>query len=429
MNEFSVFMRQLGIEQQYSSPDTPQQNGCAERFNRTMVEKEEAMQHSACLPPNLWQFALEASVHVYNRQPFRRSNWKTPVELWKGKAPDVSYFHVFGCLAYVFIKKDQRSKLEPKSQPMIFLGYEFGSKVYSFLDEGRVIISANAVFDETVFPQCAKRIEVPHQNEVSREDHNEEDHESDMEVAPPVITSESNIPYSSTYDPPQSSVQDNAEPPVIPSGTRAHPTRIPLLVKGTVVTPKLSMEKVRFKPYPDPSIPRRSGHARVIPTRPDNVYGENVHPVEAEKLAEAESAAQEDPMTLGFGTHGESHDLVDLHRLHHEFSSDFLNFLMAKAEPLTPRIPVQYRDILRLPADEKKAWDSACQDEIDALWKRQVWTLTNLPRDRKPVKCHWVFSVKSDGSKRARLVAKGFSQEYGVDYEDVFSPIARFKSV
>jgi len=96
---------------------------------------------------------------------------------------------------------------------------------------------------------------------------------------------------------------------------------------------------------------------------------------------------------------------------------------------LTPWIPVQYRDILRLPADEKKAWDSACQNEIDALWKRQVWTLTNIPPNRKPVKCRWVFAVKSDGRKRAHLVAKGFSQEYGVDYKDVFSPVARFESV
>jgi len=392
-------MRQLGIEQQFSSPDTPQQNGRAERFNWTMVEKEEAMRHSACLPPNLWQHALEASVHVYNRQPFCRSKWKTPVELWKGKVPDVSYFHVFGCLAYVFIKKDQHNKLELKSCPMIFLGYESGSKAYRFLDEGRIVVSVNAIFDETVFPQCVKKIEEPRQNEVSRENHDEEDHENDVVVAPPITTSESNIPYSSTYDPPQSSVQGNAEPPVIPSGVKAHSTRIPPAVKGTVVIPRPITEKGRFQPYPDPSFPRRSGRVRVIPTRPDNVYGENAHPVEAEKLAEAESKVQEDPMTLGFGTQGESQDLVDLHRLHHEFGSDFLNFLMTKAEPLIPQIPVQYRDILRLPANEKKAWDSACQDEIDALWKRQVWSLTNLPPNRKPVKCRWVFAVKSDSHK------------------------------
>jgi len=152
-----------------------------------------------------------------------------------------SYFRVFGCLAYVFIKKDQRNKLEPKSRPMIFLGYESGSKAYRFLDEGRIVVSANAVFNETVFPRCAKRIEAPRQNEVSREDHDEEDHKCDLEVAPSGISSESNIPYLSTYDPPQSSVQEQIEPPVIPSGTRTHPTRIPPSVKGTTVTPKPNM--------------------------------------------------------------------------------------------------------------------------------------------------------------------------------------------
>ena len=145
----------------------------------------------------------------------------------------------FDCVQIV-----EHNKLEPKSRPMIFLGYEFGSKVYRFLDEGRIIVSANAVFNETVFPQCAKRIEVPHQNEVSHEDHNEEDHERDLEVAPSGISSESNIPYPSTYDPPQSSAQEQ-QPPVIPSGTRTHSTRIPPSVKETVATPKPSMENNR----------------------------------------------------------------------------------------------------------------------------------------------------------------------------------------
>ena len=72
-----------------------------------MVEKAEAMCHAACLPPNLWQFALETSVHIYNCQLFHHAQWRTPIELWSnGKKPSVSYFRVFGCLAYVFIKKE-----------------------------------------------------------------------------------------------------------------------------------------------------------------------------------------------------------------------------------------------------------------------------------------------------------------------------------
>jgi len=80
---------------------------CAERFNWTLLEKEETMRHAACLPKNLWNFALDTAVHVYNRTPMHHINWKTPVELLFNKKPDISYLQVFGCLAYVHIPKDK----------------------------------------------------------------------------------------------------------------------------------------------------------------------------------------------------------------------------------------------------------------------------------------------------------------------------------
>ena len=55
-------------------PHTPQQNGRAERFNRTLLEKSEAIRQHACLPPFLWQDAVETSLHIYNRQLIRCHN-------------------------------------------------------------------------------------------------------------------------------------------------------------------------------------------------------------------------------------------------------------------------------------------------------------------------------------------------------------------
>ena len=63
------------------------------------------------------------------------------------------------------------------------------------------------------------------------------------------------------------------------------------------------------------------------------------------------------------------------------------------------------------------------QDKIDALWSKQVWHIVDKPKDRTPIKCRWVYAVKSDGRKRARLVAKGFSQVFGLDYEETLSPV------
>jgi hypothetical protein len=78
---------------------------------------------------------------------------------------------------------------------------------------------------------------------------------------------------------------------------------------------------------------------------------------------------------------------------------------------------------------DQEEWRRACLEEIDALRKRDVFELVELPKGRKAIRGRWVFDVKSDGRKRARYVAKGFSQIEGIDYEALFSPVVRYESV
>jgi len=136
--------------------------------NQTLLKKEETMCHAACLPKNLWNFALDTAVHVYNRTPMCRINWETPVELLFNKKPNISYLQVFSCLAYVHIPKDkQKDKLTPKAEEMIFLGYEPGTKGYHFLWNNRSIyVETTATFIENLFPNCPeeklkKKIDIP----------------------------------------------------------------------------------------------------------------------------------------------------------------------------------------------------------------------------------------------------------------------------
>ena len=156
---FCSFLTDKGVEHQLSIADHPQQNGRAKQFNRTLLEKEETMHHAACLPKNLWNFALDTAVHVYNRTPMRHLQWKTPIELILKKKPDISYLRVFGCLAYVHIPKDQhKDKLTPKAEEMIFLGYESGTKGYCFLRSNKSIYVATTVtFVENLFPNCSEK--------------------------------------------------------------------------------------------------------------------------------------------------------------------------------------------------------------------------------------------------------------------------------
>ena len=89
----------------------------------------------------------------------------------------------------------------------------------------------------------------------------------------------------------------------------------------------------------------------------------------------------------------------------------------------------QYQDLMHFPEAARKEWKAACYEEMESLDKHDVFELTNLPKGHKTIGCRWVFDVKGDSCKKARLVPQGFSQVEGVDYNKLFSPVVRFESV
>jgi Reverse transcriptase (RNA-dependent DNA polymerase) len=76
-----------------------------------------------------------------------------------------------------------------------------------------------------------------------------------------------------------------------------------------------------------------------------------------------------------------------------------------------------------MPQKAQTEWKQACREELESLGRRKVFELVDPPRDRKIIKNRWVFDLKSDGHKKARLVAKRFSQVEGIDYDEIFSPV------
>ncbi|GMJ14768.1 hypothetical protein HRI_005146000 [Hibiscus trionum] len=149
-DEFDDFCRKEGIKRQFTTVYTPQQNGVAERMNRTLLERTRAMLRAAGLEKAFWAEAVNTACYLVNRAPSTAIELKTPMEMWTGKPVDYSNLHIFGSIVYVMYNAQEISKLDPKSRKCKFLGYADGVKGYRLWDPTarKVIISRDVIFVE-----------------------------------------------------------------------------------------------------------------------------------------------------------------------------------------------------------------------------------------------------------------------------------------
>lgn len=372
--DFTAYCKQHGIQQQFTVPYTPQQNGISERWNRTAMERVRTMLTAANFPSSYWGMALQAACYTMNRTPTSALNGKTPYEQWTGSKPDVSNLRVFGSAAYATIPSEKRSKVKGKARRCRMIGYPENSKGYRLEvmegpNQGKIITSRDAIFDETTVVE----------KKLNAKADEKERHVNDLEIVQIDEPDWKYVPIS------------------LPNGPQTVTTE-PKIVNKNVNKPESHLEEK-------------------YDTEDDNVTSDD----EAVQL-EAKTSAPKS-----------SSSLPSQPARHSSRERPPSQILVDQAQGKSVGFACAYLTIKEAVGDKK--WRTAMEEELEAHRRHGTWELVenDEKKMRTTVGSKWVYRIKEEpnGNEtyKARLVAKGYSQRPGYDYNETFAPVARVTSM
>lgn len=167
---FKKWCKDKGVILDYTIPHTPQHNGTAERFNRTLVEKTRSLLYDSSLSKEMWGEAVLTSTFLLNRSPSVAVQ-KTPAEMWYNSPTDLSRIRPFGSTVYSknlgYLKK-----LDKRSKKAIFVGYcQNGYRLWD-TEKRKIFLSRDVVFTQTTQDDDTDQREYPNNDQ---EDENDED--------------------------------------------------------------------------------------------------------------------------------------------------------------------------------------------------------------------------------------------------------------
>lgn len=371
--DFDSFLKRSGIQRRLTAPYTPNQNGIAERKNRTLIEKGRAMMIDAKAPLKLWGEAINTANYLSNRSINSAIDNKTPFELWVGRKPCVNHLYIFGSKTYVLRKGSNGHKFAPKAIPGIFMGYSETSKAFRIYipTKNCIMTSKDIRVMKTIFYNDTKNIgniKKLQQDLVQNTINIQLDEPNNNEtLQQELVESTENV----QLDEPHNNESDDSYQST----------------SGSIIAP--------VSPHAEPS------------------DEEN----EIENSIQAPTRTLRDRSTISRPTRFD----------------DFIMAAVEEVENMSKRKePVTYKEAMDSP--DKDKWIEAMRSEITSLIENQTWELVDLPSGRKALPCKWVYKVKlnPDGSVeryKARMVIKGYSQQPGVDYDKTFSPVVRLSTI
>ncbi|GKE82234.1 retrovirus-related pol polyprotein from transposon TNT 1-94 [Tanacetum coccineum] len=139
------------ISQNFSSLYTPEQNGVAERKNRTLIEAARTMLSGSVFSKQYWTKVVATACYTQNKSTIVKRNLKSPYEIFHGRIPNIDFLHVFKCPVYIHNHKYYLGKFDEKADDGYFLGYSLVSKAFRVFNTRRQQIEEtyHITFDES----------------------------------------------------------------------------------------------------------------------------------------------------------------------------------------------------------------------------------------------------------------------------------------
>lgn len=410
-SDFQRFLNIHGIDHVRTVPHTPQMNGLAERVNRTLIEGMVTVLNDSGLPHKLWGEAAHYVTAVKNLSPHAGADNDIPARLWAGKMPSAMALRPFGCRAFARNLDPGRRKLDQRARELIFVGFDLNTRAWRLWNplvktaRSSIVLSRDVKFFEDEFP-FFKSLALGGGQFLERN-------------APPSVRA-SDFPGDSGYDLLMSSASSVTPAPAAGAGTPAPDLNTPERQRALHAPER--QRHASADSASSASSPSPSPDATPEPLVPDRQGTPDMSPM----LAPLPLGSSPDPLDM-LG----SDEIVQTF-----FASVFT------ADPEHPAFELANRD--------PKHWRAAMQDRDSAIWHRQALEEyrslhedykvfdeipeSAMPTGAKLVGSRFVFARKWNGDgevtgHKARLVAQGFSQREGVDFNETFAPVATMTSV
>ncbi|GJT48262.1 retrovirus-related pol polyprotein from transposon TNT 1-94 [Tanacetum coccineum] len=405
------FFDEVGISQQFSAARTPQQNGVVERRNRTLVEAARTMLTFANLPLFLWAEAIATACFTQNRSIIHKRFDKTPYELINKRKPNIKFFHVFGCRCYLLNDYDDVGKLKAKGDIGVFVGYSKESAAFRIYNKRtrKIHESVNVNFDE-ISEMASKQFSL----EPGLSNLNETGKSSNPTVSQVSEISKKDLEdlfynfYDEYFDSSKITKSSTTNVETSNNEISSHEGEVFHEVSE-------SFQEESSSSSLNDDVHQSSEELTVPPTNTQSISNNMVPNMN--KASSSHNVFNERLENAYFYASTTFHDPSNVHTFYQPYPHE------KNIEPASVAEALKDAD-----------WVSAMQDELDQFARLKVWRLVPRPEGKTIIKTKWIFKNKKDESSlvirnKARLVAIGYYQQEGIDYDETFAPFARIEAI